>query len=137
MNETVYSNRHPRMGDSRVGHTMGSVDNGLHVFNIICCCYIQQKKEQGYIEKGYKYFANKCYISHSIKCASHMIPLYKFVAIIANTFLITIFFSIQRNDGVPQTDMSYYDEVEGAAGKVGCMTMKDNPSYSVPKVMCT
>ena len=46
---------------------------------------------------------------------------------------------MQRNDGAPQADMSYYDEVEGAAGKfkVGCMTMKENPSYSVPEVMCT
>ena len=41
---------------------------------------------------------------------------------------------MQRNDGVLQADMSYYDEVEGAADKVGCITMKDNPSYSVPKV---
>ena len=65
-----------------------------------------------------------------------MIPLYKIVAI---TFLITIIFFtiyIQRNDGA-QANMSYYDKVEGAAGTVGCMTMKDNPSYSVPAVMCT
>ena len=45
---------------------------------------------------------------------------------------------MQRNNGVPQTAMSYYDEVEGAAGKViGSVTMKDNPSYSVPEVTCT
>ena len=46
MNETfVYSNRHvhPRIGDSYDSHTMGAVDNVFH---------IQQKKEQGYIEKG-------------------------------------------------------------------------------------
>ena len=48
-----------------------------------------------------------------------------------------IFTTIQRKDGVPQTDMSYYDEIEGAAGNVVCMPMKDNPSYSVPEVMCT
>ena len=48
-------------------------------------------------------------------------------------FLKYNLFTTQRNSNVPQTDTSYYDEVEGAAGKVGCMTMKDNPSYSVPK----
>ena len=72
-----------------------------------------------------------------ITCASHIISLYKFVAIIANTLLTTIqLFTIQRNDGVSQADMLYYDEVEGAAGKLDCVTMKDNPSYSVLKVMC-
>ena len=53
MNETfVYSNRHPRMGDSYDSHTMGAVDNVFLVSNSIWCCYIQQKKERGYIEKG-------------------------------------------------------------------------------------
>ena len=53
MNETfVYSNRHPMMGDSYDSHTMGVVDNGFYVSNSIRCCYMQQKKEHGYIEKG-------------------------------------------------------------------------------------
>ena len=37
----------------------------------------------------------------------------KLLSIIANAFL-----TIQRNNGVPQTVMSYYDEFEGAVGKL-------------------
>ena len=48
---------------------------------------------------------------------------------------INIFFTMQKNDGA-WADMSYYDEVDGAAGTVVCMTMKDNPSYNVPEVVC-
>ena len=49
INETfVYSNRHPRMGDSYDSHTMGAVDNWP---NSICCCYLHQKKNKGILRK--------------------------------------------------------------------------------------
>ena len=40
---------------------------------------------------------------------------------------------MQKNDGA-HAYMLYYDEVEVAAGNVSSVTMKDNPSYSVPAV---
>ena len=60
-----------------------------------------------------------------------MIMCLQAIANMTKNFLTTM----QRDDaGVPQADMTYYDEIEGAAGKVGCVTMKDNPSYNVPEV---
>ena len=46
----------------------------------------------------------------------HLSATFHIQVTIANTFSSKTFFTIQRNDGVPLTDMLYYDKVEGAAG---------------------
>ena len=71
MNETfVYSNRHPRIGDSYESHTW--------VLLIMCFIYSRRRN------KGTSKKVSRVY---KVSMASHMIPLYKFVAKI-NTFKV-------------------------------------------------